>query len=118
MNFVADEGVDWPIVAQLRQHGHVVWYVAEMSPSLPDADVLALAHREQAILLTFDKDFGEMVFRQRQTSPGVVLLRLHGLSPQQKTAVVVDTVQNHGAELAKAFTVVTPTTLRIRPQKR
>lgn len=52
MNFMADEGVDAPIVSLLRQEGHQVWYVAEMSPGVPDTAVLHVAHRENAILIT------------------------------------------------------------------
>lgn len=118
MNFVADEGVDWPIVARLRQLGHVVWYVAEESPSISDSEVLSQASSQQAILLTCDKDFGEMVFRQNAAFHGVVLMRLHGLTPEQKTAVVENTLTQYVSQLASAFTVITPTKIRIRPQKR
>ncbi len=118
MNFVADEGVDWPIVAQLRQLGHMVWYVAEMSPGISDTEVLSQANSPQAIVLTCDKDFGEMVFRQNAAFHGVVLMRLHGLTPEQKMDVVEKTVLQYGLQLANAFTVITPTKIRIRPQKR
>lgn len=80
MKFVADEDIDWPIVEHLRHRGHVVWYVAEMEPGMPDETVLDLARNEGALLLTADKDFGELVFRQRRLTSGVILLRLEGLS--------------------------------------
>lgn len=118
MNFIADEGVDWPVVARLRQLGHTVWYVAEMSPSISDAEVLAQADSLYAILLTCDKDFGEMVFRQKFASHGIVLMRFHGLLPEQKTAVIENMLEHHGAQLVNAFTVVTLTKIRIRPQTR
>jgi len=63
VNFLADEGVDRQIVDRLRQDGHVVLYVAEMERGISDDVVLDLANREGALLLTADKDFGEMVFR-------------------------------------------------------
>ena len=63
MNLLADESLDYQIVYQLRQDGHVVWYVAEMDPGIADDLVLELANRESAVLLTADKDFGELVFR-------------------------------------------------------
>ncbi|MCX7839148.1 MAG: DUF5615 family PIN-like protein, partial [Anaerolineae bacterium] len=72
MNFLADESVDRQIVERLRQDGHRVWYVAEMKPGISDDSVLALANQEPAILLTADKDFGEMVFRQRLYTHGVI----------------------------------------------
>lgn len=65
MNFLADESMDQPIVERLRADGHVVLAVIEMEPSLPDEAVLTRANQQEAILLTADKDFGEIVFRQR-----------------------------------------------------
>ena len=71
MNFVGDESVDQQIVAQLREEGHAVQYIVETGPGASDADVLELAKRKGMILLTADKDFGEMVFRQRQVTESV-----------------------------------------------
>ena len=115
MKFVADEGIDAQIVARLRQEGHQVWYVAEMAPGVPDTAVLNLANQETAVLLTFDKDFGDLVYRQRRVTQGVVLLRLHGLPAKQKADLVVTMIQRHGSELPKAFTVLTPQKVRVRP---
>ena len=114
MNFLADESVDRQIVERLRQGGHQVWYVAEMEPGISDDAVLDLANQEDALLLTADKDFGELVFRQRRLAPGVVLVRLAGLSPTSKAAIVASAVHLHGAELPHAFTVITPGAIRIR----
>ena len=66
MNVLADESVDGPIVESLRREGHRVQYVAEMEPELSDDAVLELANRDESLLLTADKDFGELVFRQRR----------------------------------------------------
>ncbi len=105
MNFVANEGIDQPIVKLLRQEGHAVWYIAEMSPSISDEEVLQLANDQQAILLTFDKDFGELVFRQNQAAHGVVLFRLHGFAPQEKAKLVLKIAQEHEQELRPSGTV-------------
>jgi predicted nuclease of predicted toxin-antitoxin system len=72
MNFLADESVDRPIVERLRQEGHQVSYIAELGPGMSDDAVLNLANQQTALLLTADKDFGEMVFRQRLHTHGVV----------------------------------------------
>ena len=72
MNFVADESVDHQIVSHLREEGHAVWYIVDTGPGASDSDVLELARRKGTILLTADKDFGEMVFRQRQVTEGVI----------------------------------------------
>jgi predicted nuclease of predicted toxin-antitoxin system len=118
MNFVADEGVDRCIVDRLRHGGHHVWYVAEMAPATSDEAVLAVANREVALLVTADKDFGEMVFRQRRFSGGVVLIRLAGLSPARKAEVVAAAIDKLQAELVEGFAVIAPgncRTRRLRP---
>mgnify|MGYP002628041632 FL=1 len=65
MYLLADEGVERQIVERLRSDGHSVAYIAEMSPGISDEVILAQANDERALLVTFDKDFGELVFRQR-----------------------------------------------------
>ncbi len=114
MNLLADESVDGPIVEFLRQARHQVGYVAEMEPGISDDAVLDVANREGSLLLTADKDFGELVYRRRRLMPGVVLIRLAGLSPREKADVVVAVIDEHGAELPRAFTVVAPKSVRIR----
>lgn len=114
MNFLADESVDRPIVERLRQDGHRIWYVAEMEPGITDDVVLALANREAALLLTADKDFGEMVFRQRLHAHGIVLIRLAGLSPNRKAGLVASAINQHIAELPRAFAVIASGVFRIR----
>jgi predicted nuclease of predicted toxin-antitoxin system len=114
VNFLADESVDRPIVDSLRQRGHDVLYVAEMEPGISDDAVLDLANREGALLLTGDKDFGELVFRLGRFAPGVILLRLAGLSARSKGEVVVAAITQHIEELSRAFVVITPATVRIR----
>jgi len=114
MNFVADEGVDCCIVDRLRQGGHRVWYVAEMEPGVHDNAVLDMANREAALLLTADKDFGEMIFRQHRFCGGIILLRLAGLSAARKAEIVVAAVNQSQSELAGGFTVVAPGICRTR----
>ncbi len=114
MNFLADEGVDRHIVERLRQDGHQVWYVAEMEPGISDDVVLALANREAALLLTADKDFGEMAFRQRLHTQGIVLIRLPGLSPSHRAGIVASVINRHATELPRAFSVIAPGIFRIR----
>lgn len=114
MNILADESIDRQIVERLRQDGHLVYYVAEMDPGIADDTVLHLANQNEAILLTADKDFGELVFRQHQLTLGVVLVRLAGLSPIHKAEIVSSTIGRHLSELPDRFAVITPGVLRIR----
>jgi len=114
MNILADESVDRPIVMQLRQDGHHVEYVAEMSPSISDETVLNYANTRQALLMMADKDFGELVFRLHRASCGVILIRLAGLSPSLKARVVSDALSDHSSEMMRAFTVISTAVVRIR----
>ncbi len=116
MNFVADESVDHPIVTRLRELGHQVVAVAEVAPRSDDTDVLRRSAEGGAVLLTGDKDFGEMIFRQRLHSAGVILLRLSGLSREAKIEAVVDAIGRHGSHLKGRFAVLSPGQLRIRDQ--
>ena len=116
MIFLADEYVDQSIVDRLRVDGHEVLSVAELEPSIPDDAVLSLASERQSLLLTADKDFGDLVFRQRRVNAGVVLLRLEGLSSSTKALIVSAAVLEHGAKLLDAFTVISPGIVRIRPR--
>lgn len=114
MNLFADESVDRSIVERLRMDGHQVEYVAELSPSISDEEVLRQANDRGVVLITADKDFGELVFRRSLVHPGVVLLRLGGRPREARCDLVSGVIRDHASELPGAFTVVTPDTLRIR----
>jgi len=68
------------------------------------------------ILITVDKDFGELVFRLRRVVSGVLLVRLAGLTPAQKSDFVAAAIREHADEMQGAFTVVSAGRVRIRPQ--
>ena len=93
---------------RLRHDGYIVLYVAEIEPGISDHDVLNLANHEEAILLTADKDFGELVFRQGKAVPGTVLVRLAGSSPAIKAEIVAAAIMNHSGELFRSFTAIMP----------
>lgn len=117
MNLLVDEGVERQIVERLRQDGHAVLYIAEMEPSIGDDVVLERANEITALLVAADKDFGELVFREgRLISGGVVLLRLAGLSAERKAEIVSKVFEDCGSDFAQAFSVISPGSVRIRPQ--
>jgi predicted nuclease of predicted toxin-antitoxin system len=116
VNFLADESVDGQIVERLRRNGHLVEYIAEMEPGISDELVLEIANQENLLLLTADRDFGELVFRQGLLGPGIVLIRLEGLSPTTKAGMVNSAIDQYGSGLSQRFSVVAPGTIRIRRQ--
>ena len=114
MKFVADESVERQIVVSLRENNHKVWYIAEETPSVSDDYVLSIAHEQNALLMTSDTYFGELVYRLGRTDTGIILLRLSGLSSLGKVARVIGTIKEHGNELFNSFTVISVHSIRIR----
>ncbi len=114
MKILADEDVERPIVVRLRQEGHYVISIAEIAAGSPDPVVLDRANQEQALLLTADKDFGDLVFLHRYPASGVVLTRLpEELSAAEKADIVVQVIKIHGERLFGSFTIITPRKVRI-----
>jgi predicted nuclease of predicted toxin-antitoxin system len=114
MRLLADEGVDRPIVERLRRDGHEVRYVAEESPGMRDPEILQDANDGGSVLMTADRDFGELVFRQGRLHAGVILLRLAGLSAATKAELVAKAIRDHEDRLRASFCVITHGAVRIR----
>jgi len=118
VKIVADESVDRQVVDRLRAGGHIVLYVAEIDPGVDDQAVLLRSRQTNAILLTADKDFGDLVFRQRLLHSGVLLIRLAGLEPEVKAELVAMVFERHGEDLSTGFAVLSKRALRLRRQPR
>lgn len=76
MKLAADENVEAAIVRWLRDDGHDATWACEDAAGGADARLLQTATAEGRILLTNDLDFGELTFRQRLISAGIILIRL------------------------------------------
>ena len=114
MLLCANENIPEDCILRLRRDGHDVLWIRETTPGISDDVVLARAATESRLLITFDKDFGELVFRRgAKASPGVVLFRI----PQPSAAAVAERV---AATLASRddwpghFSVVEEFTIRMR----
>ncbi len=114
MILLADEGLERMVVERLRADGHSVGWVAELAPSVPDEEVLRLATAGGAVLVTEDKDFGELVYRRGLGHAGVVLVRLEGLPNPDKAEVVSEALRAYGDEMPQAFSVISPDAVRVR----
>jgi predicted nuclease of predicted toxin-antitoxin system len=106
VRWLADECVAASLVISLRAVGHDVVYVAEAAASLSDADVIALAMRENRLLLTEDKDFGDLVFRREFSVPGVVLIRIYPDDIDLKTARLAAAIDRYGGDLFGRYMVI------------
>ena len=117
MRFLADESCDFNIVRALRAAEFDVLAVAEVIPRATDARVIELAAAEDRILLTEDKDFGQLVYASAEPSPGVVLMRFPARARQSLSAAMLELIRRRGERLREAFVVLQPGRVRIgRPR--
>ena len=115
MRFMLDQSSDARLVPFLNQLGHDAIRVGrDHPPGLADVDVLRIAYEDDRILITDDRDFGELVFRQRQPQADVIYLRLgHYVSLDTATSQIEYVLTNHQHQLNR-FLVVTPDRVRVR----
>ncbi|MEM2930410.1 MAG: DUF5615 family PIN-like protein [Thermoproteota archaeon] len=112
--FLADENIPVETVERLRQKGVDIISVAEVSPGLSDREILDLASKHGRIVITFDVDFGRLVFREKLKVNGVILLRIIPKSPQHITKKV-ENILASGISMENCFLVVKEDSVRIIP---
>jgi len=115
MKLMADENLERAIVERLREGGHDVATVPPTNAGDLDADLLARSVEEGRILVTNDKDFAELTFLQQKAAAGIVLVRLPRLRTPEKTARVLEAIEEQGQRLAGVFTVIEEQAIRRRP---
>jgi predicted nuclease of predicted toxin-antitoxin system len=114
MRFILDESAEVKIGAFLESQGYDVKVVQrDFAVGLPDHEVLRLAHAEQRILITNDRDFGDLVFRQGMPHSGVIYLRFPlDSAADQKIASIGELLSTRVSDIGK-FIVLTPRGLRV-----
>ena len=114
MELLADENLDRRIVAALRQAGYPIFSVYEEHRGISDPEVIELANEQNCVIVTEDKDFGELTYRLEIPNKGIVLIRLSGLAIQDKVDTILQVFEQFGGELYGSFTVVKADRVRIR----
>jgi predicted nuclease of predicted toxin-antitoxin system len=114
MKILVDVSAGCAIADALRALGHDVETVRDRDARLVDSAILAWAVNEQRLVITMDKDFGELVFRSGQAHAGVLLLRLEEARSAQKVAVVTAIFAQYADQLPGRFTVYQDGRIRIR----
>lgn len=114
MRLCANENIPGDCVNRLRQSGHDVLWIREAAPGSSDSDVLARAFAEGRLLITFDKDFGELVFhRGAKASHGIILFRILHPSPLA-VAERIAAVLASRSDWSGHFSAVDDFTIRMR----
>jgi predicted nuclease of predicted toxin-antitoxin system len=115
MRLLADENISRLVVDRLRAAGFDVTAIGATNAGASDVDVLAIASREGRLLITEDRDFGELIIRQRLEVQGIILLELDRLSNEAEADLVVAVVSANADKLAGNLLVIEPTRVRVRP---
>jgi predicted nuclease of predicted toxin-antitoxin system len=113
MRFLADESCDFAVVRALRTAGYDVLAIAEFAPQTSDPQVIDLAVEEGRVLLTEDKDFGQLVYAGSHASNGVVLIRFPTQDRGELPTRAIQAIRDLGDRLIGAFVVLEPSRIRI-----
>lgn len=116
MRLLADENVPVPSIRLLRTAGYVVDAMIEIAPGTADPEVLAHARENGQILITFDRDFGELVYHRGSAVPaGIIYLRVSPADPEEAGRVLLGLFAIDELQLEGRFTVVDTDRIRQRP---
>ena len=115
MRFLADENLHPDLIAWMRSRGEDVLAVAEVCPGEPDEVVLRYATTEARVVVTDDKDFGELVVHRRFATAGVLLLRFHSSTIAARAARLDQVWDSVTGLLPGRFVVLSDRTIRARP---
>jgi predicted nuclease of predicted toxin-antitoxin system len=113
VRLVADENCDFSVVIDLRSAGYDVVSVSERMRGADDETVIEFARSERRLLVTEDKDFGQLVFAAAKQSSGVILIRYPASARTELTAAVLKLLSENGESLYSRFVVLEPGRARI-----
>lgn len=113
LRFIVDECTGPHAATWLKEKGFEVLSVYDQMPGIRDIEILKIAQKENWIILTNDKDFGEMIFKNELKHHGIILLRLADERSQNKIHVLGELLKNHLNDLPGNFVVVTENNVRI-----
>ena len=107
MDFLANENFPLSSVRFLREVGHRVVSIIEEAPGTKDKDILERAHTEKLIILTFDRDYGELIYRYQALLPaGVVYFRFAPATPLEPTEILIAVMEKTGLSVMGKFTII------------
>jgi len=113
MRFLIDECTGSKVAQWLRDKNHEVFSVFDEARGMTDDEVLTKASDENWILITNDKDFGEMIFRERRVHHGIIFMRLDDERAANKIQVLEKLIENYAEKFPEQFVTVTETKVRI-----
>lgn len=103
--FVIDVGVGRIIETWLVEQSFSVFAIRSLNPEMADTEIIELASREDAIIISMDKDFGELIFKNKIQHKGILLLRLEDAVAEEKLAVIQNIFPEHLSDIKNKFAV-------------
>ena len=115
MQFLANENFPLDSVHLLRRAGHHVFSISENRPGMKDVDILKRALKDKSIILTFDRDYGELIFKYPKLIPeGLVYFRFEPLTPEMPAVILLKVIKEKSIILLKHYTVLEEDRIRQR----
>ena len=114
MKFIIDVGVGRGVEDFLKERGFDVKAVRDVNPRSRDSEILQMAVNEKRMIITMDKDFGDLVYHSGKRHSGILLLRLEAATGDQKVKVVERIIGNFKKEINNRFCVFQEGRLRIK----
>jgi predicted nuclease of predicted toxin-antitoxin system len=114
VKFLVDVGVGKSVEGWLQSKNYDTKSVRDINSKASDKEILNLAKSENRMIITMDKDFGELVYRSGLSHSGVLLLRLEDAQAEEKVQVIDTILQKYSEKLEGHFCVFQDGKLRIR----
>ena len=114
MKFLVDLGVGKKVEKWLQEKGYDVKSVRDINPEAKDSEVLHLAVAENRMVITMDKDFGELVYNSGKAHSGVLILRLEDANGAQKIVTLQKILSEYSDKMENKFCVFQHGRLRIK----
>ena len=114
LKFLADESCDFAVVRSLRATNYDVEAIMEIASGDSDANIIKMAVTSGRILITEDRDFGDLVYAHQNKHGGIILIRYPSTARKNMADAVRDLIQQRGEDLVGCFVVVSPLKVRIR----
>jgi len=114
LKFLVDVGVGKAVELFLKGQGYDTKTVRAIDPQMPDEEIIRLSSKENRMIITMDKDFGELVYHYGIDHCGILLLRLEDATGSEKQEVVASILAKHSTDIVNRYCVFQNDKLRIR----
>ena len=114
LSFLVDVGVGRGVEQYLTEQGYDTKAVRDLDPCMEDEEIIRLAHSEKRMVVTMDKDFGELVYHSSMEHCGILLLRLEDAAGLEKLQVIQSIMQHHSERIKNCFCVFQNDKFRVK----